>query len=126
MITSDKISSLIDDPRRRRTSTRRCGLEYKGDPHAVFDIQSFTEHHGRFILSPDAKMPRHQNYKVDETPSDDDEREECPSGTSCEKRHNVLHHRKYKHLKVTPLVQPPTSEGRGAAGKKILNDCNLL
>jgi hypothetical protein len=69
--------------------------------------------------SPVVKMPRHQNYKVDETPSDDDEREECPSGTSCEKRHNVLHHRKFKHLKVTSLVEPPTSEEGGAAGEKI-------
>ena len=37
-------------------------------------------------------------------PSDDDEREECPEGSGCGMRTNVLHRGKYKHVKPTVAV----------------------
>jgi hypothetical protein len=36
--------------------------------------------------------------------SDDDEREECPEGTGCGIRTNVLHRGKYKHVKPTVVA----------------------
>ena len=35
------------------------------------------------------------------TPSDDDEREECPDGTACKVRTNTLHRKKYKHVRIS-------------------------
>ena len=50
--------------------------------------------------------------------SEDDEREECPDGSSCEKRRNGRHRGKYKHIKIT------RPEEKKSSGK--YNCCNRL
>ena len=50
--------------------------------------------------------------------SEDDEREECPDGTACKVRTNILHHGKYKHIRISSLDE--------VAGECVdLNSCYL-
>ena len=57
-------------------------------------------------------------HSVD-VPSDDDGREECNEGTGCGMRGNILHRRKYKHIRITA---PPEDEPEGTEFFKCFKD----
>ena len=49
------------------------------------------------VTGPVAERTEGPAVDITDPPSDDDERVECPEGTSCRIRSNILHRGKYKH-----------------------------
>ena len=49
------------------------------------------------VTGPVAERPQGPGYDITDPPSEDDERVECPEGTSCRIRSSTLHRGKYKH-----------------------------
>jgi hypothetical protein len=71
--------------------------------------------HIRMTQPSELRKTENPPHSVD-VPSDDDGREECNEGTGCGMRGNILHRKKYKHIRIT---SPPEDEPEGTKFVKM-------